>query len=131
MAECDSSTRDLLNIDRPQKGSAMRTLISCDMQKQLDNSALSDHERPQMHGVREAPVTGRRLRDAGIHPEVTISVISPTQETWNELWQFFPNVEPVFDPALYLGGLDDIRQAVYAQPDSVKTILCLGQMGSA
>ena len=32
----------------------------------------------------------------------------------------------MFDPALYLGGLDDIRQAVYAQPDSVKTILCLG-----
>ena len=82
----------------------MRTLILMRHAKSSwDNSALSDHERPlNARGRREAPVTGRRLRDAGIHPEATISSDSArTQETWNELWQFFPNVEPVFDPALY------------------------------
>ncbi len=107
----------------------MRTLILMRHAKSSwDNAALSDHERPlNSRGRREAPIAGQRLAAAGVFPDVVLSSDSTrTRETWDELCHLFPDVLPVFDPALYLGGLDDIRQAIYGQPDSVGSILCLG-----
>lgn len=107
----------------------MRTLILMRHAKSSwDNAALSDHERPlNQRGRREAPVTGQRITSIGLSPEVVLSSDSTrTRETWDELCHLFPHLEPVFVHALYLGGLEDIRRAIYAQPDSVGSILCIG-----
>lgn len=107
----------------------MRTLILMRHAKSSwDNAALSDHERPlNTRGHREAPITGERLLRAGLIPDVVVSSDSTrTRETWDALCHFFPERQAVFTNSLYLGGLDDIRNVVCNQPDSVKTMLCLG-----
>ena len=107
----------------------MRTLILMRHAKSSwDNAALSDHERPlNSRGRREAPIAGQRLVSAGAFPDIVISSDSTrTRETWDEICPLFPDLEPVFDHGLYLGGMEDIRRAIYSQPDSVGTILCLG-----
>ncbi len=91
--------------------------------------AESDHARPlNGRGRKDAPKIGAELARRGWVPDrVLASDSARTRETWTRMRDalgFAGEAELV--PALYHGGLDELRAAAAALRDDARTVLLLG-----
>ena len=89
----------------------------------------SDHDRPLTpQGSSDAPKVATHLVALGWRPEAVLSSDAlRTRETWAQMSQAIPKApEPLFAPALYLAGLEDIWSEAHSVNPSVETLLVLG-----
>jgi phosphohistidine phosphatase len=93
-----------------------------------DNGSQSDHERPlNERGILSAKHVGECLAHERFRPQhAIVSDATRTTETWQEMGQFMPEVEPEFSRALYLGDLSDIRHALGRVDKTVTRLILLG-----
>lgn len=93
------------------------------------SDAVNDHERPlNARGLRDAPRIGRRLMSMGWLPDrVVVSDATRTRQTYVHLFEDTADRPPeVLEPRLYLGGTDEIRDALLEQDDTDDTLMVLG-----
>jgi phosphohistidine phosphatase len=89
----------------------------------------SDHERELAPaGRRDATEVGRRLRAAGLSPD--LAIVSPstrTRQTWQRVAaELRSSAQERFEPALYDNEADGVLELVRAVPDDVGTLLLVG-----
>ena len=93
------------------------------------SDAVDDHGRPlNKRGRRDSPAVAQALIELGWSPEMVYSSDSQrTRETLElmcEVFQPTPVVE--FVPAMYHGGVHEIREAAVGTSADVQTIMALG-----
>lgn len=94
-----------------------------------DTEAKGDHARPlDERGRRDAPRVARRLHELGWVPQVVVSSdAARTRETWARMKESIGGTPTVtFTNALYLMGIDEIREALRELPDDVETAMVIG-----
>jgi phosphohistidine phosphatase SixA len=93
------------------------------------SEALDDHARPlNKRGRREAPLVGGRLQEMGWTPEVVLcSDALRARETLAAILdEFSPRPQVAYLPALYHGGIHELRKAVAGLSPEMKIVLALG-----
>ncbi|MBI4701777.1 MAG: histidine phosphatase family protein [Deltaproteobacteria bacterium] len=106
-----------------------RLIIMRHAKSDWDADAQGDHDRPlSERGKREAPRVGKELARRGWVPErVLSSDARRARQTWKRVRKSFGDrVEATLVPSLYLGGVDELRQALGALPDAVGTAMAIG-----
>lgn len=91
--------------------------------------ANGDHARPlNDRGRREAPRIGERLHALGWVPQAVVSSDAKrTRQTWKRMGDALGGEPSVrFTPALYLMGIDEIRDALRELPPEVETAMVIG-----
>ena len=89
----------------------------------------SDHARELAKaGRHDASEVGRRLRTAGLHPD--LALVSPSTRT-RQTWQLVAatlesSAEERFESAIYDNEVEDLLELVRAVPDDVATLLLVG-----
>ena len=94
-----------------------------------DSHAVDDHGRPlNKRGKRDAPAIAKALQHLGWTPEIVYSSDSQrTTETFERMCdQLCPTPSINYLPALYHGGIHEIRDAVIQTSDDVQTVMVLG-----
>jgi phosphohistidine phosphatase len=93
--------------------------------------AGADHERALTdQGRRAAETVGRRMREAGLIPDVVlVSSARRTQQTLEGLqnaglWDDWPNVDTL--PGLYMAGIAQLIDFARAIPETVRSALIIG-----
>jgi phosphohistidine phosphatase len=96
-----------------------------------DAAGGADHERALTEsGRRAAETVGRRMRDAGLIPDVVlVSSARRTQQTLEALqqaglWDDWPNVDTL--PGLYMAGVAQLKEFMRAIPETVRSALIIG-----
>ena len=93
------------------------------------SDAVDDHSRPlNKRGRRDAPIMAEVLNERGWTPEVVYSSDSErTRETLELMCTVFvPTPKVVFVPALYHGGIHEIREVAVQTAAEVQTVMVLG-----
>ena len=105
-----------------------RLIVMRHAKSDWDSDAKTDHERPlNGRGKREAPQVGKLLKAKGYVPDAAlVSDAARTRETWERIQDEFPATRVLFDPVLYLGGIDALRRAIPKAPRDASTIVVLG-----
>lgn len=94
-----------------------------------DTEAVNDHGRPlNERGVRDAPQIGRRLVRLGWRPDrVVLSDSMRTRQTLEHLFEHTADrPDEALEPRFYLGGIEEIRDALQEQDDDHRTLMVLG-----
>lgn len=107
----------------------LRLILMRHAKSSWNAAAESDHARPlNGRGRKDAPKIGRELARRGWVPDrVLSSDAARTRETFARMQDalgFAGDAELV--PALYHGGIGEVRAAAAALPDAVGTVLLLG-----
>jgi phosphohistidine phosphatase len=96
-----------------------------------DVAGGADHERALTEaGRRAAENVGRRMRDAGLVPDVVlVSSARRTQQTLEGLqqaglWDEWPNVDVL--PGLYMAGAAQLKEFARGIPETVRSALIIG-----
>jgi phosphohistidine phosphatase len=90
---------------------------------------LADHDRPlARRGIRDAPVMGRWLRDAGCVPDrVLCSTARRARETWQLAQAGLDAAPPVtLDRMVYEGSASDLLALIREIPPATRTLLLIG-----
>lgn len=90
---------------------------------------VSDHDRPLAErGRKDAPVAGRWLAGAGVHPELTLcSTATRCRETWKLFAPGLPQrPRTVYDERLYEASLGELIALVNGVDDEVKDLMLVG-----
>lgn len=90
---------------------------------------VADHDRPLAErGRRDAPVAGRWLAGAGLHPELTLcSTAARCRETWKLFAPELPQrPRTVYDERLYEATLGDLIALVNGVSDEVRDLMLVG-----
>ena len=89
---------------------------------------LTDHDRPlNGRARRTAPAVASELARLGWTPDIVLcSTARRAQETWERMRPCLPQTRVVDRPGLYMGGLEDIRQAVGSLQDTFQTAWLIG-----
>ena len=108
---------------------ATRWLIVLRHAKSDWSENLPDHERPLApRGLRDAPMLGRRLAEAGHVPELVVcSTARRTRETWLRVSDELPAKPPVeYDDDLYGADVPELLNAARRTPAGVTTLALVG-----
>jgi phosphohistidine phosphatase len=90
---------------------------------------VADHDRPlARRGIRDAPVMGRWLREAGCVPDrVLCSTARRARETWQLAQAGLAAAPPVtFDRRVYEGSASDLLALIREAPPATRTLLLIG-----
>jgi phosphohistidine phosphatase len=90
---------------------------------------VADHDRPlARRGIRDAPVMGRWLREAGLLPgQVLCSTARRARETWQFAQAGLAATPPVtFDARIYEGAATDLLAVLRKVPPATGTLLLIG-----
>jgi phosphohistidine phosphatase len=90
---------------------------------------VADHDRPLAgRGIRDAPVMGRWLREAGYVPDqVLCSTARRARQTWQLAQPELVAAPPVsFDRGVYEAGAADLLDLARQTPAAVGTLLLIG-----
>ncbi len=90
---------------------------------------VADHDRPLgRRGIRDAPVMGRWLREAGCVPDrVLCSTARRARETWELAQTSLAAIPPAtFDRGIYEGGATELLAFIRQAPAVVGTLLLVG-----
>lgn len=94
-----------------------------------NTAAASDHARPlNKRGRRDAPQVAAHLLAAGWCPQqVVLSDAARTRETWARMAPTLgEDVVSVLAPALYHGGLAEVRSALRGLGEDATTVMVIG-----
>ncbi|MGG7574666.1 SixA phosphatase family protein [Streptomyces sirii] len=92
-------------------------------------SDTDDHERPLAdRGRKDAPVAGRWLAGAGIHPDLTLCSTSVrTRETWKLAVHELPErPRTVYDERIYEASLGELIALLNETSDEVDDLMLVG-----
>jgi phosphohistidine phosphatase len=90
---------------------------------------VPDHDRPlARRGIRDAPVMGRWLRDAGLLPALVLcSTARRARETWQFAQAGLAATPPVtFDGRIYAAAAADLLALICEVPPATGTLLLIG-----
>ncbi|MDT0444801.1 SixA phosphatase family protein [Streptomyces johnsoniae] len=90
---------------------------------------VSDHDRPLAErGRKDAPVAGRWLAGAGVHPELTLcSTAVRARETWKLCAAELPErPRTVYDERLYEASLGELIAVINETDDQVTDLMLVG-----
>jgi phosphohistidine phosphatase len=109
----------------------MHQLILLRHAKAVPDAVGADHERALTDaGRRAAETVGRRMRDAGLVPDVVlVSSARRTQQTLEALqaaglWDEWPNVDTL--PGLYMAAAAQLKAFARDIPETVRSALIIG-----
>ena len=94
-----------------------------------ERDAATDHERPlSERGRRDATEAGRRLRDAGLRPDLAVvSTSTRTRQTWQLVAAELGAQTPArFERAVYDNQVGGLLQLVRETSDDVVSLLLVG-----
>ena len=106
-----------------------RLIVMRHAKSSWNDESLDDHGRPlNKRGRRDAPLIARRLVQLGWTPEVVYSSnAARTRETIERMLPEFDSTPSVsFRPAMYHGGVHQLREAVADASAEVGRVLALG-----
>jgi phosphohistidine phosphatase len=95
-----------------------------------ENAALPDRQRPlNRRGERDAPVMGRRIKEAGIRPSLIVS--SPAERAWSTAKIIareinYPREFLQREEALYHASLDTILDVICAIDNGFNNLMLCG-----
>lgn len=90
---------------------------------------VADHERPLApRGLRDAPVAGRVLAEAGLLPDLAVcSTAVRARHTWELAAAQWDTPPPVrLDPRVYAAGVPDLLGVLRETPAEIGTLLLVG-----
>lgn len=106
-----------------------RLIIMRHAKSSWKDKKLEDHARPlNKRGRGDAPVIASALVDRGWRPDLVLSSdAARARQTWELMSSTLAPQAPVrWLPDLYMGGVEEAREALREAPDAARTILLIG-----